>query len=77
MRRTQRRAAKDYIWTYSFNDVIKSENVARTDPVEVWGYINGKFGYVERGVVPCTFKGVVISDAYGNGALQQKEPYQR
>lgn len=70
-RRAQRKAAKEYIWKFSFNDFLKSEAVARTDPAEVQVHLGGLFGYCDQSAVPCTFKGVVISDAYGNGAFQK------
>jgi len=70
-RRTQKRAAKDFIWSYSFNDYLKSEAVARTDPSDVISHLNSTFGFADMSAVPCTFKGVVISDAYGNGAFQK------
>ena len=70
-RRTQRKAAKEYVIRYSFHDFLKSESIARTDPADVQEHLAGLFGYCEQSAVPCTFKGVVISDAYGNGVFQK------
>ena len=70
-RREQRKAAKDFIWTYSFNDFLISEVISRTDPNDVISFLEGQFGFCDMAAVPCTFKGVVISDSYGNGVFQK------
>lgn len=71
-RRKQRKAARQYIFTMSFNDFIISEKVSRTDPADVQEFLGNEFGYCEMSAVPCTFKGVVITDAYGNGVFQKR-----
>ena len=70
-RREQRKTAREYIFTMSFNDFLIAETISRTDPADVQAHLNGVFGYVEQSAVPCTFKGVVLTDSYGNGAFQK------
>ena len=70
-RRAQRKTAKDYIWTNSFNDFLIAENICRTSKADVMSRLEDKFGYADLSAVPCTFKGVVISDAYGRGCFQK------
>jgi len=71
-RRQQRKAAKEYIWTHCFNDIIIGESVSRTDPEEVCDFLFYLYGAgFDNTAVPCTFKGVVISDSYGRGAFQK------
>ena len=71
-RRLQRKAAKDFVWTLSFNDFLIGESICRSDPEEVAVHLEGKFGFCDMSAVPTTFKGVVISDSYGNGAFQME-----
>jgi len=70
-RRMQRKAARKYIFTMSFNDTLIAESISRTDPAEVQAFLGEAFGVCEQSAVPCTFKGVVLSDAYGNGVFQK------
>jgi len=70
-RRKQRRAAREYIFQMSYNDFLISEKICRTNPADVQEFLGVKFGYCDQSAVPCTFEGVVISDAYGNGVFQK------
>lgn len=70
-RRMQRQAAKEYVWSYSFNDFLKGESISRSSPEEVVAHLQGKFDFVDMSAVPVTCKGLVISDAYGRGAFQK------
>ena len=70
-RRAQRKTAKDYIWTNSFNDILIAENICRSSRADVMAHLESEFGYADLSAVPCTFNGVVISDAYGRGAFQK------
>jgi hypothetical protein len=71
-RRIQRKAAREYIIKYSFNDTIKDEVTSRTDPSEVQTFLGETFGHCEQSAVPCTYKGIILTDSYGNGAHQNK-----
>jgi len=70
-RREQRRAARTYIITMSYNDFLIGEKVCRTDPEEVQSFLGVTFGFCDQSAVPSVFKGVVITDGYGTGAFQQ------
>ena len=71
LRRDMKRAAKELVWKYCYNDYLISEAISRTDPSDVTSHLEGLFGYCDMSAVPCTFKGVVISDAYGRGVFQK------
>lgn len=71
-RRKQRKTAREYIYHMSFNDFLIAETISRTDPTEVADHLYIMYGQdFDDTVIPCTFKGVVISDAYGNGVFQR------
>jgi hypothetical protein len=71
-RRDQKRAARQFVWDFSFNDYLIGEKVCRTDPSDVADYLYVMFGQdFDDTVVPSVFRGVVISDAYGRGDFQK------
>ena len=71
-RRAQRKEAREYIIRNSFNDTIIAESVSRTDPEEVADYLYYLHGQdFDDRAVPCTFKGVVLTDSYGRGVFQR------
>jgi len=70
-RRMQRRAAREYIITLSYNDHLLGEKISRTDPDEVKDYLLSVFSYWDSAALPCAFKGVVLSDGRGTGVFQQ------
>ena len=45
-KREQRKAAREYIMKFMFNDYLISEQVSRSDPEEVQSFLAGAFGYV-------------------------------
>jgi hypothetical protein len=70
-RRAQKRAAREYVITMSYNDALIGEKISRTDPEEVEAFLGGMFGFCDVSAVPCTFKGVVLSDGRGQGVFQK------
>ena len=69
-RREQKRAAREYVFSLSYNDYILGEKVCRTEPEQVQAFLAALFEYVDVCAVPCVFRGVVLSDGYGRGAFQ-------
>jgi hypothetical protein len=73
-RRAQRKVAREFKYKFSYNDFLISELIDRTDPADVVAHLETVFGFADMSAVPCTFKGVVLSDAYGRGAFQLEMP---
>lgn len=69
-RRNQKRAAKQYILQYGYNDNLKHEVISLTEEADVQTYLGQAFGYCDQSAVPTIFKGIVLVNDYGHGAFQ-------
>jgi hypothetical protein len=66
----QQKEAKKLIVDASFNDRLKREVISRSTTDMILSQMTEKFGMVMVGAVPQIENGLVLSNDYGHGALQ-------